>query len=411
MRILVVGGSLAGLAAASALLRAGVDVQVYERTPSPLSGRGAGLVTHRELVQALLSFGIRIEGPLGVAISHRTVLRRDGSVHSQLAAPQIFTSWDRLFRLLREAFPNDRYHLGKRLVRIDQTERQAQAWFDDGSFETADLLIGADGIRSQVRTLCAPEVEPRYAGYVAWRGMAEEVDLSATTVDALFDRMAFCLPEGEQILGYPVAGAAGQTKPGNRRYNFVWYRPADQRTTLRWLLTDAQGKTHDGGIAPHLITDQVRDQMLAAARSSLAPALVEVVEKTPQTFFQPITDLESRRMVFGRALLLGDAAFVSRPHLGMGVTKAYSDAVSLSKALSAHGLAGLAMFERERLAAGGAIVERSRQLGAYMQAQLLTQAERDNAAQFRSPERILSDTAMPDQYWTDARERDWSDLL
>ena len=107
-----------------------------------------------------------------------------------------------------------------------------------------------------------------------------------------------------------------------------------------------------------------------AARARLAPQWAEVIEKTAQPFLQPIHDLMSERLAFDRIALMGDAAFVARPHVGMGVTKAGDDALALGHALGAHGNAvdALAAYETERLAPGRAIVERARRLGAYMQA-------------------------------------------
>ncbi|PMX90667.1 FAD-dependent oxidoreductase, partial [Pseudomonas sp. GW460-13] len=69
-----------------------------------------------------------------------------------------------------------------------------------------------------------PSAGLEYAGYIAWRGLVDESQLSPDTHAAIFDKFAFCLPPREQILGYPVAGEANSTEPGQRRYNFVWYR-------------------------------------------------------------------------------------------------------------------------------------------------------------------------------------------
>jgi 2-polyprenyl-6-methoxyphenol hydroxylase-like FAD-dependent oxidoreductase len=108
----------------------------------------------------------------------------------------------------------------------------------------------------------------------------------------------------------------------------------------------------------------------AAARDLLAPAFREVVQKTPRPFFQPIQDLACPRLVHGRVVLLGDAAFVARPHCGMGITKAAEDAASLVAALSdASDLdEALRGWERDRIAYGRWIVAHASQLGACLQA-------------------------------------------
>jgi 2-polyprenyl-6-methoxyphenol hydroxylase-like FAD-dependent oxidoreductase len=396
MRVIVIGGSLGGLFAANILHREGWDVQVFERTGAELSGRGAGIVTHAELNAALERAGCVVDETLGVPVPGRVTLARDGSVEAERALPQVLTAWARLYHLLKDAFPAERYHFGRTLVRVEQDAGSVTAVFADGSRETADLLVATDGIRSTVRAQFAPEAKPKYAGYVAWRGLVEESALSAPTRAALFERFAFCLPPREQMLGYPVAAANDSTKPGERRWNFVWYRPADEATTLRDLLTDASGKTHEGNIPLDRIRPDVIAGMLEEARRVLSPQFFEVVSKTEQPFYQPIYDLESARLVFGRVVLLGDAAFVARPHCGMGVTKAGADAVALADALAGGRPveAALRAYESVRQPFGAYIVGFARKLGAYMQAQVLTAAEREAAEAYRSTEAIMRETAV-----------------
>jgi 2-polyprenyl-6-methoxyphenol hydroxylase-like FAD-dependent oxidoreductase len=100
-------------------------------------------------------------------------------------------------------------------------------------------------------------------------------------------------------------------------------------------------------------------------------------------------------MAFGRVAVLGDAAFVARPHVGAGVAKAAEDALALADALESGDVErSLKQFEAARLSVGNKIIERARRLGAYVQADLKTQAERAYAALHRKPEAVLSETAM-----------------
>jgi 2-polyprenyl-6-methoxyphenol hydroxylase-like FAD-dependent oxidoreductase len=396
MRAIVIGGSLGGLFAANILHRNGWDVTLFERTGQELSGRGAGIVTHAELNQALLRAGCVVDETLGVPVPGRVTLARDGSLEAERPLPQVLTAWGRLYHLLKQAFPADRYRFGRTLARVEQDANSATAVFTDGSRETADLLVGADGIRSTVRAQFAPDTKPKYAGYVAWRGLVEESVLSPETHAALFERFAFCLPAREQMLGYPVAGANNRTRPGERRWNFVWYRPADEATTLRDLLTDADGRTYEGNIPLDRIRPDVIAHMLEEAKRVLSPQFFEVVQKTEQPFYQPIYDLESTHLAFGRVVLVGDAAFVARPHCGMGVTKAGADAVALIDALNSGKPieAALKDYEAVRQPFGAYIVDFARQLGAYMQAQVLTPEEREAAEKYRSTEAIMRETAV-----------------
>ena len=138
--------------------------------------------------------------------------------------------------------------------------------------------------------------------------------------------------------------------------------------------------------------------MRVAAERVLAPQFNEMVGLCEQPFLQPIYDLEVPRMAFGRVALAGDAAFVARPHIGAGVAKAADDALALADALAANTDVETALkrFEAARLPVGRKIIARTRHLGAYVQADLKTEAERAYAARHRTPEAVLSETAIMD---------------
>jgi 2-polyprenyl-6-methoxyphenol hydroxylase-like FAD-dependent oxidoreductase len=394
---IVIGGSLGGLLAANLLLRAGWNVHVYERVADELAERGAGIVTHPELFEAFARIGIS-SAQIGVEVPARVTVDRTGKRIGDRPHPQTLTAWGRLYVLLKNALPAACYSSGKQLVEVTQQPGAVNARFADGTIASADLLIGADGIRSTVRAQFAPEVKPQYAGYVAWRGLVEEADMTLQTHRDIFDYFGFCLPPREQMLGYPVAGAHNAMEPGKRRYNFVWYRPADEEE-LRRLSTDDTGKVHDNGIPPPLISKRVLDEIRHTASEILSPQFAEIVAKTPQLFFQPIFDLESPRLAFGRVALLGDSAFVARPHCGMGVTKAAGDALTLVDMMAEYGIdAGLQRYSEARVEFGRKIVAHARHLGAYMQAQLRTDHERDMAERYRTPEAVMKETAVPPEF-------------
>jgi 2-polyprenyl-6-methoxyphenol hydroxylase-like FAD-dependent oxidoreductase len=272
------------------------------------------------------------------------------------------------------------------------------AHFANGAQARGDLLIGADGIRSAVRAQLRPDWRPQYAGYIAWRGLVEETALAADTRNDLFPKFAFSLAPREHMLGYPVAGFGNSTRPGERCYNFVWYRPTHALHELPPLCTDIHGRRHEMAIPPPLIRPEVLDAMRAAARAQLSPQFAEAVEKTRQPFFQAIFDLESPQMAFGRVALLGDAAFVARPHVGMGVSKAAGDALSLASLLAEHrndALLALPAYSASRVRFGSAVVAHARALGAYLQAC----AGGDETAQAKeawqhTPEAVMRDIAV-----------------
>jgi 2-polyprenyl-6-methoxyphenol hydroxylase-like FAD-dependent oxidoreductase len=399
-RILIVGGSLGGLLAANMLLRAGHDVQVLEKAEGSLDGRGAGIVTHAALSVALRRCGVPLDEALGVKVESRVALDAEGREVVRLHMPQVLTSWSRLYALLRRGFPDDRIHGGMTVTSVQQDDAGVQvtaqnsapngANFNGTNFN-GDLLIASDGLRSAVRAQFAPLSVPEYAGYIAWRGVCDEAVLSPQTLSSVFNHFGFGLPAGEQLIGYPVAGAHNTTEPGQRRWNFVWYRPA-AAAELQDLLTDDDGVHHPLGIAPHRIQARHVAAMLEASRKLLAPQFVEIIRHTAQPFVQPIFDVASSRLVFNRVALMGDAAFVARPHVGMGVTKAAEDAIALNDSIRMHGAtaAALGAFEAKRLPAGWAVVQRARQLGAYLQAQ----SQAGGNATSRDADAVLRDTAI-----------------
>jgi 2-polyprenyl-6-methoxyphenol hydroxylase-like FAD-dependent oxidoreductase len=399
-RVLVIGGSLVGLIAGNLFHRMGWDTRVFERTTGVLEGRGAGITILPGLVEAFQAAGVNQEC-YGIELPERIALDGSGRVVAQRAFSQVMTSWRRLYDFLKAVFPAERYHSGMTLERVEQTSDKVTARFSGGERVDADLLIAADGLRSTVRTQLLPELKPFYPGYVAWRCLADESALSASTHSQLFERYTVCVAPGEQGIGYPVPGPGHSMEPGRRQYNVVWYHPVEEANELPRLMTDDTGRYHANGIPPSLISVRVREEMCTMAREVLAPQFAEAIERAKLVFFQPIVDLESPRLVFGRAVVIGDAAFTARPHVAMGVPKGGGDAIALAESIRRSGddyLSGLQAFEAERLRIGGVIVARGRYLGGYMESQLKSEEERRQAEVARVPERVMMETAAPMRY-------------
>jgi 2-polyprenyl-6-methoxyphenol hydroxylase-like FAD-dependent oxidoreductase len=273
--------------------------------------------------------------------------------------------------------PAECYHLGYDFERADQDGSEVVAQFTGGRRERADLLIGGDGIRSGVRAQVAPQVQPVYAGYYIWRGAPNESDLAPETLASIFPHFTFYLPERQQVIGYPISGFDNDLRPGRRRYNFIWYRVGDAQT-LREMCVDANGHQHAYSVPPPLIRPDLIARLYADAEQELPPAFLDTLKKIERPFFTPIYDFASPQMVFGRIILLGDAASSARPHMGFGVAKAGDDARVLADALAAHDDIdrALAQYQAVRAPISERIMRHGRKLGTHLGVDLTSDEDR-----------------------------------
>jgi 2-polyprenyl-6-methoxyphenol hydroxylase-like FAD-dependent oxidoreductase len=331
-RAVIIGGSMSGLFAAAFLRRKGWDADVYERSTVELVGRGAGITTHPELLEALSKCGAGTR-ELGVEVEKRIALDREG-----------------------------RYHLGHNFERVDQDGSGVVAHFAGGRSERADILIGADGIRSSVRAQVAPDTKPIYAGYYIWRAAPNEADLRPETRESIFPRYLI----------------------------FVGPRQ------LREMCVDENGHQHDYSVPPPLIRKELIARMRADAEQTLPPQVLDCLNCT-RPFFTPIYDFATPQFVFGRVVLVGDAASSARPHMGFGMAKAGGDAQALVEALESHDDldAGLAAYDRDRQPLSEQIVLHGRKLGAQLGVNVRTDEDRAMEKLLQDPRAMLDWIAVP----------------
>jgi 2,6-dihydroxypyridine 3-monooxygenase len=367
--VLVAGGSLGGLSAALWLTDAGCDVQVLERSRRPLVGRGAGIVLHPSTVRYWLEHDVR---PLDEFSAPTRILRYvgpDGAVVHDQPFHYRFSSYDSLYRDLLGCLPDERHHLGSEVLGID-LERPGggvEVTLVGGERLAADLLVCADGIGSRARRTLLPEVEPVYAGYVAWRGTVVEHDLSPETFETLRGAITYHLMPYSHFLTYPIPGGDGSVQVGSRLTNWLWYRNVAAGDELDALMTDRQGARREVSVVPGAVADAPLAELRAAAEERLPPPLGELVRATAEPFVQVVFDIEVPRMAFaGRACLIGDAAFALRPHAAVGSAKAAEDAWRLGEAVRAAGgdvAAALERWEPGALALGRGALARTREAG------------------------------------------------
>jgi 2,6-dihydroxypyridine 3-monooxygenase len=365
-RALVAGGSLGGLTAALVLRDQGWDVDVLERSAVPLQDRGAGIVLHPTTVRYLVERVGKAIGDIGVPASRLRYLGDDGSVADEQPCAYRFASYFELYRGLLDAFGTEHYHLSTQLAYLDNRADEVALSLTGGQTLSADLVVCADGIRSTARAILEPDAQPRYVGYVAWRGTIERDELSGRTASILRDAITYrILPHGH-LLTYPIPGPDGSVL-----CNWLWYRNVAPGDHLTDLLTDRHGSVAELTVPPGSVQTKHLEALHSAADTELPSAIAELVQRSAEPFVQVIVDLEVPRMAFGRSCLIGDAAFALRPHIGAGTARAADDAWQLGNALlHATGRqipVRLKGWEAQQLPAARRAMQRARAVGRSVQ--------------------------------------------
>lgn len=379
LQVLVSGGSMGGLFTALALLQSGHDVTVFERTPEDqMESRGAGILTDPELIQYLIDQGLARGEDISIRVSTQRYLDHDGSVRAELDREIISTSWDAVYRDLRRAITDDRYHMGKQVTGVTQNAESVTLILESGEEKRGDLMVAAEGYRSTARQQLLPDTPLSYAGYVAWRGVETQDNLPESVSTQFRDVYTIYHAPEFQILVYPVHGPNGEVNVDDRRINWVWYWNVPQGDALRELLTDSDGVQREYSIPEGTIRDEIRNRQVATANDRLPSVLARLVEETTNPFIQGIYDLAVPQMVFGRACLLGDAAFFVRPHMAAGTAKAAADGIRLGEELHNYDniYTALMRWEADRLATGARLVAQGQHRGnRYMGTHLQTQEQ------------------------------------
>jgi 2-polyprenyl-6-methoxyphenol hydroxylase-like FAD-dependent oxidoreductase len=340
VKIGIVGGSIAGCAAAVQLGRGGHDVTVLERSRGGLTGRGAGIGTPVDTFDSLVNLDlIGRDTPRFVASQHPLVSRRDhqdryGRGPLVLPLNMALLNWGDLWRELRARVADGGYIEGRGVTSVEAQGEGVRLTAEDGWSASFDLVIFADGYQSMGRKALFPDLEPSYRGYVLWRGVLEEGRLSERgPLETALYRIHYKGLPGNAVF-YFVPGEGGRTDPGHRWVNWACYVPVSGEE-LAGFLVDREGKQHVHSLPPGSMRPDEEERLKALMSEHLPSYFAEIVSDASGTFAQPIFTVEVPQNAVGRIALIGDAGAVAPPFTGSGVFKAMMNAVELSDALEA----------------------------------------------------------------------------
>jgi 2,6-dihydroxypyridine 3-monooxygenase len=364
-RALVIGGSIGGLTTALVLRDIGFEVDVYERTATPLHGRGSGIVLQPDTLRWFEERSGTDPAALSTSTGWVQYLGAGDEVLAQEERTWQYTSWGTFYRALLADFGTEHYHLGSYASGFDDDGDQVSVRFADGSTQTGDLVVFADGINSPARETFDADAVPSYSGYVGWRGTVPLRDLSLPTRLLMGDAITYSVVPNSHITLYPIPGEEG-TGAEHQLMNYVWYRNVTQGPALTELLTGRNGFVGAVSLHPGQVQDRFVAELRETAAAVLAPAAAEVVLATEQPYLQVVLDVRSDRMALNRTALVGDAACSARPHAAAGTAKAAADAWALRDALLASGgdiPAALAAWEPAQLELSRALLSRVQEMG------------------------------------------------
>jgi 2-polyprenyl-6-methoxyphenol hydroxylase-like FAD-dependent oxidoreductase len=310
-RALIIGGGIGGLCAAIALRRGGIDAQVFEKADS-LREVGAGLTIWTNAAKVLRRLNVADEVISHASITERFQLRtwrgdvldetRPGDLGRRFGCPNFVVHRADLLRALASAVVPETITVGTRCVGFAQDPEGVTASFADGAEWRGDVLIGADGLHSVVRERLFGDGQPRYAGYICWRGLAE------------FEGEGLPPGLGFEAWGRGARFAVQHCGPGR----VFWY-----------ATRNAPAGSPDG---PH---GRKRDVLETYAGWHEPIPTVIAATEGDAVLKNDITDRKPiRRWGRGRVTLLGDAAHPMTPNFGQGACQAMEDAVVLADCLS-----------------------------------------------------------------------------
>ena len=400
----IVGGSITACAIATLLLRAGATVNVFERSSGNLEDRGVGLAMKISTLESLAERDLIDADMAHVPVWLRTFARAHDGPSPDGTPWQVYweqpvafhaNHWGVLFRSLRQRVPDEIYHQGHEVTDVDKkSDGSIDLQFADQPARNFDLVIFADGYESVGRRILHPDCTIEANRYFLWRGMIDEWVLPMP--DRYADAITFFGYEhGHGFLYYvPSPDPNHGSTPGKRRLNWAFHETIAGKS-IPGIKPDDDGYVRQG-LRPGAASDEQISYCRAMARQYFPPFFGDVVAATEQPFIQPVVDACIPSYTHGRICLIGDAATLTRPHIGGGAGKALDDALALSDALATHDSIddALTVWNDDRSAFGNELFEVGRSMGEHLVEATPDWDTMDHAAMERWWQDVIGD-----RYW------------
>lgn len=339
LNIGIIGGSIAGCSAAILLERAGHKVNVFERSPHALIGRGGGIATPSGVLQDLMDKDIldrdfpswaTDEMPFTVKTEEEERLG-----YSPWAVPldlRVF-HWSALWNNLCKRVSNKVYHIGLSVVNAEPNgSGSVSLRFEKGWKEDFDLVLFADGYQSQGRSLMFPEHELSYRGYMLWRGLLPETEIEdSVPLGSQLLRLTYLDLPGH-MEAYFIPDNHGSIAEGNRICNWAAYLPLPEEEIDTFMI-DRDGEKREGAIPPGRMRLSEEERLKDLLYENLPAYYGDIVRRSQNTYVQLIYTVDLSAYHLGRMCLIGDAGMVVQPFTGSGVFKSYGNVKDLLASL------------------------------------------------------------------------------
>ncbi|KAF4551798.1 Hypothetical protein D9617_12g036880 [Elsinoe fawcettii] len=346
LKIVIIGGSLAGLITGFLLKKKGHVVTILEQAPSSeREGLQAG-VGFQGVVRKFFEEELGLKGSsIGVESTEAHLVNFDLKTRFRFQIPLLLTTWETAYYNLRASFdgfassyvPNPspfghtgtgRYQVGKKTIGVDRADDQMIVVVENtetGAEErfAGDIIIAADGANSTIRRQLEPDFARESSGYVIWRGVVPLRDVDPDVVERLKEKIVIYSGKYHYCIVYTIPGNTGKVTGNDRNFNFIWYF-WPEKPSMGEIMTDVDGHRHQTSVPKGKLQPDVWASQLKLAEQLLPPPIVQIASRIEQPFVSQVGSGTAPRAAYydNKLFMIGDALAQVQPNTGLGTTLA-----------------------------------------------------------------------------------------